>query len=85
MDGLSRAFGGVTAVEDLRPRAAAGQVVSVIGPDGAGKISDRVTVLQTGRIVLDGPAADLAATTASRPPTSATTPSPSPAEQARRY
>ncbi|MFB4296832.1 ATP-binding cassette domain-containing protein [Actinomadura sp. NTSP31] len=37
VDGLSRSFGGVTAVEDLRLRAAAGQVVSVIGPNGAGK------------------------------------------------
>ncbi|TDD80125.1 ABC transporter ATP-binding protein [Actinomadura rubrisoli] len=35
--GLTRRFGGVTAVEDLRLRADAGQVVSVIGPNGAGK------------------------------------------------
>nr|WP_246343063.1 ABC transporter ATP-binding protein [Actinomadura verrucosospora] len=37
VDGLTREFGGVTAVADLRLRAAAGQVVSVIGPNGAGK------------------------------------------------
>ncbi|MFC4053785.1 ATP-binding cassette domain-containing protein [Actinomadura syzygii] len=35
--GLSRSFGGVTAVDGLDLRAAAGQVVSVIGPNGAGK------------------------------------------------
>ncbi|SNS38074.1 ABC transporter permease subunit [Actinomadura mexicana] len=37
VDGLSRRFGGVTAVEGLALRADAGQVVSVIGPNGAGK------------------------------------------------
>ncbi|MFE9099658.1 ABC transporter ATP-binding protein [Actinomadura geliboluensis] len=37
VDGLTRAFGGVTAVEGLALRADAGQVVSVIGPNGAGK------------------------------------------------
>ncbi|SNT60946.1 branched-chain amino acid transport system permease protein [Actinomadura meyerae] len=37
VDGLSRAFGGVTALEGLALRAGAGQVVSVIGPNGAGK------------------------------------------------
>ncbi|MES9543998.1 MULTISPECIES: branched-chain amino acid ABC transporter ATP-binding protein/permease [unclassified Actinomadura] len=37
VDGLSRRFGGVTAVDGLALRADAGQVVSVIGPNGAGK------------------------------------------------
>ncbi|WP_239066825.1 ABC transporter ATP-binding protein [Actinomadura bangladeshensis] len=37
VSGLSRSFGGVTAVDGLALRAAAGQVVSVIGPNGAGK------------------------------------------------
>ncbi|MEV3925218.1 branched-chain amino acid ABC transporter ATP-binding protein/permease [Actinomadura coerulea] len=37
VDGLTRRFGGVTAVEGLALRADAGQVVSVIGPNGAGK------------------------------------------------
>ncbi|MEO3823918.1 branched-chain amino acid ABC transporter ATP-binding protein/permease [Actinomadura sp. B10D3] len=37
VDGLSRAFGGVTAVDGFALRAGAGQVVSVIGPNGAGK------------------------------------------------
>src|SRR5690606_20436579 len=36
-EGLSRRFGGVTAVDGLSLRADAGQVVSVIGPNGAGK------------------------------------------------
>ncbi|MEU8124796.1 branched-chain amino acid ABC transporter ATP-binding protein/permease [Spirillospora sp. NPDC049024] len=37
VDGLSRRFGGVTAVDGLALQADAGQVVSVIGPNGAGK------------------------------------------------
>ncbi|MFD0691076.1 branched-chain amino acid ABC transporter ATP-binding protein/permease [Actinomadura fibrosa] len=37
VEGLTRRFGGVTAVEDLSLRAGAGEVVSVIGPNGAGK------------------------------------------------
>ncbi|URN03875.1 branched-chain amino acid ABC transporter ATP-binding protein/permease [Actinomadura madurae] len=37
VDGLSRTFGGVTAVDGFALRAGAGQVVSVIGPNGAGK------------------------------------------------
>ncbi|WP_396454397.1 ATP-binding cassette domain-containing protein [Actinomadura sp.] len=37
VEGLSRRFGGVTAVDGLSLRADAGQVVSVIGPNGAGK------------------------------------------------
>ncbi|MEV0665903.1 ATP-binding cassette domain-containing protein [Actinomadura luteofluorescens] len=37
VDGLTRRFGGVTAVDGLALRADAGQVVSVIGPNGAGK------------------------------------------------
>ena len=35
--GLSRRFGGVTAVEDLDLTLDAGEVISVIGPNGAGK------------------------------------------------
>ncbi|MFD0534428.1 ATP-binding cassette domain-containing protein [Actinomadura luteofluorescens] len=37
VDGLTRRFGGVTAVDGLALRADASQVVSVIGPNGAGK------------------------------------------------
>lgn len=59
VDGLSREFGGVTAVEDLRLRAAAGQVVSVIGPNGAGKTTafNCITGLippSSGTVVLAG-------------------------------
>jgi branched-chain amino acid transport system permease protein len=37
VDGLSRNFGGVTAVADFHLKLDAGEVVSVIGPNGAGK------------------------------------------------
>jgi branched-chain amino acid transport system ATP-binding protein/branched-chain amino acid transport system permease protein len=37
VEGLSRRFGGVTAVEDFELTLGAGEVVSVIGPNGAGK------------------------------------------------
>jgi ABC-type branched-subunit amino acid transport system ATPase component len=37
VEGLSRHFGGVQAVQDVSIRVGAGQVVGLIGPNGAGK------------------------------------------------
>jgi ABC-type branched-subunit amino acid transport system ATPase component len=37
--GVSKRFGGVTAIEDLSFSVAAGEFVSIIGPNGAGKTS----------------------------------------------
>jgi ABC-type branched-subunit amino acid transport system ATPase component/ABC-type branched-subunit amino acid transport system permease subunit len=57
--GLSRAFGGVRAVEDVSFEVAAGEIVGVIGPNGAGKttlfdlLSGFVPV-DAGRVLLRG-------------------------------
>ena len=37
LDGLSRRFGDITAVESLRFSVAAGEMFGLVGPDGAGK------------------------------------------------
>jgi branched-chain amino acid transport system ATP-binding protein len=39
LDGLTKRFGGVTAVNDVTMRVEAGEVRAVIGPNGAGKTS----------------------------------------------
>ena len=40
--GLTRRFGGLTAIADVSLRVAAGEVVGLIGPNGAGKSSFRI-------------------------------------------
>ena len=37
LDGLTRRFGGIVAVDGVTMRVAAGEVRAVIGPNGAGK------------------------------------------------
>jgi ABC-type branched-subunit amino acid transport system ATPase component len=59
VDGVTRRFGGVTAVDDLSLDVAAGESLAIIGPNGAGKSTclrliagqDRPTA---GHIYLDG-------------------------------
>jgi len=65
IDGLSKVFGGVHAIQDLSFSVGEGAVHSVIGPNGAGKTTlfNLITGLYTpsaGRILLDG--ADVAGT-----------------------
>ncbi|WP_307797455.1 branched-chain amino acid ABC transporter ATP-binding protein/permease [Actinomadura barringtoniae] len=57
--GLSRRFGGVTAVEDLDLTLDAGEVISVIGPNGAGKTTafnciTGMIVPSTGTVAVNG-------------------------------
>jgi branched-chain amino acid transport system ATP-binding protein len=59
VEGLTRRFGGIVAVEDVSLRVAAGEVFGLIGPNGAGKTTllnciCGVYVPQAGRVVLDG-------------------------------
>jgi branched-chain amino acid transport system permease protein len=59
VDGLTRRFGGVTAVEDFRFVVDPGEVVSVIGPNGAGKTTafNCITGMippSAGAVALDG-------------------------------
>ena len=71
IDGLTRHFGGVTAVDALSLAVNEGELVSIIGPNGAGKttVFNIVTGLlapDAGRVTFDGrditglPAEDLA-------------------------
>jgi len=50
--GLSKSFGGVTAIDDLDIGIGEGEIVSIIGPNGAGKTT--LFNLMTGMIVADG-------------------------------
>jgi branched-chain amino acid transport system ATP-binding protein len=59
MSGLTRRFGGLTAVNDLSLSIAPGEFVSVIGPNGAGKTTffNLVTGFEridAGRVLFDG-------------------------------
>jgi branched-chain amino acid transport system ATP-binding protein len=59
ISGLTRRFGGLTAVDDLSLRLAPGEFVSVIGPNGAGKTTffNLVTGFErpdAGRVQFDG-------------------------------
>ncbi|HWL87324.1 MAG TPA: ATP-binding cassette domain-containing protein, partial [Polyangiaceae bacterium] len=59
VDGITRRFGGVTAVEDFDLALEAGEIVSLIGPNGAGKTTtfNCMTGIVTptrGRVLLAG-------------------------------
>ncbi|HRD74843.1 MAG TPA: ATP-binding cassette domain-containing protein, partial [Hyphomicrobiaceae bacterium] len=57
--GVSKKFGGVTAVQDVTVEVPRGRILSVIGPNGAGKTSLLNMISgfyrpDTGRIVFEG-------------------------------
>ena len=56
--GLTKRFGGLTAVDDLSLSLPGGQLHAIIGPNGAGKTTllNCISGIQpsTGRILLDG-------------------------------
>src|SRR4029453_9471777 len=59
VEGVSKRFGGVIAVQDVSLQVPRGAVVSIIGPNGAGKTSLLNMVSgfykpDSGRIVLEG-------------------------------
>jgi len=59
VEGLSKAFGGLRAVEQASLRVDAGEIVGLIGPNGAGKTTLFAAIAgfhrpDAGRIVLDG-------------------------------
>lgn len=59
IDGLTKAFGGVVAVQDVTLHHDTGGVIGLIGPNGAGKTTlfnmiSGAVIPTSGRIVLDG-------------------------------
>ena len=59
VEGVSKKFGGVTAVQDVSLEVPRGGIVSIIGPNGAGKTSLLNMISgfykpDTGRVVLEG-------------------------------
>jgi ABC-type branched-subunit amino acid transport system ATPase component len=59
VDNISKAFGGVQAVDSLSMDLKKGEIVGLIGPNGAGKTTvlnmiSKVTPLDSGDILLDG-------------------------------
>jgi branched-chain amino acid transport system ATP-binding protein len=59
VDGVSKRFGGVVAVQDVSLEVPRGAIVSIIGPNGAGKTSLLNMISgfykpDTGRVVLEG-------------------------------
>jgi len=59
VSGVSKRFGGVSAVEDVSMTVSPGEIVSIIGPNGAGKTSLLNTISgfyrpDAGRITMDG-------------------------------
>ena len=59
VEGVSKKFGGVTAVQDVSLEVPRGSIVSIIGPNGAGKTSLLNMISgfykpDTGRVLLDG-------------------------------
>ncbi|MCU1287687.1 MAG: transporter ATP-binding protein, partial [Acidobacteriales bacterium] len=59
VEGITRRFRGVTAVDDLRMRVHRGEMVSLIGPNGAGKSTSfnclsGLVQPDAGRVTFDG-------------------------------
>jgi osmoprotectant transport system ATP-binding protein len=59
LEGLSKRYGSVTAVEDLTMDVPEGEIVALVGPSGCGKTTtlemiNRLVEPTSGRIILDG-------------------------------
>ena len=59
LDGVTKRFGGLTAVKDVRLTASPAEIVGIIGPNGAGKttlfnVISGFLSPDTGRVLIDG-------------------------------